>query len=69
MAGMKVLDRLIQHFGGKLETCIALDNIHPETLRLWEKNGIPLSKALWLEEKTGGAIKAEQVLKEAREAA
>lgn len=65
---MKTTDRLVEHFGGKAEACAAL-GINPETLRLWLRDGIPLARALFVEEKTGGTIKAESVLKEARQAA
>jgi hypothetical protein len=65
---MRTTDRVIEHFGGKDEAIAAL-GINPETWRLWTHKGIPLGKSLFVEEKTGGAIKAEQIVAEAREAA
>jgi len=57
--------RLIAHFGGREKAARALDVVG-ETIRLWRINGIPLDRALEIETKTGGAIKAEEILQEAR---
>lgn len=68
MANMKTADKLVEHFGGAKETIEALD-INRETLRLWLRDGIPLTRALHIEEVTRNAITADEILKEAREAA
>jgi hypothetical protein len=65
---MKITDRLIKHYKGRLATAAALD-IHEETLRLWQHRGIPLSKAIWLERRTRGIVTAEEILREAKLAA
>lgn len=65
---MRTTDRVIEHFGGKDEAIVGL-GINPETWRLWVRDGIPLGKSLFVEEKTGGTVKAEEIVAEAREAA
>lgn len=65
---MSCAETLVKHFGDKDETCRALD-INPETLRLWLRDGIPLGKALYVEQKSEGAVRAEEVVSEARAAA
>lgn len=68
----KTAKRLVKHFAGSLsdaparrKTAEALQ-VHQETIRLWLHNGIPLERALWVEQKTGGAITADEILREAR---
>tara|TARA_R110000868_G_scaffold150390_1_gene373560 strand:+ start:2591 stop:2797 length:207 start_codon:yes stop_codon:yes gene_type:complete len=68
MIPMKTADRLVAHFGDREKTCAALD-INPETLRLWLRDGIPLSKSLFVEQKTKRKIWAEDIVREARESA
>lgn len=65
---MSCAEKIVQHYGGKDEACKALQ-INPETLRLWLRDGIPLGKAIYVEQKTGRAVRAEEILKEARAAA
>lgn len=65
---MKTAEKLIEHFGSK-DAAIAALEINPETLRLWLRDGIPLARALFVEQKTSGAIKAEEILSEARKVA
>lgn len=65
---MKTTDKLIKHFGGK-EMAIAGLGINPETWRLWTIRGVPLGKSLFIESKTGGKVRAEDVVAEARKAA
>jgi hypothetical protein len=60
--------RLIAYYGSIEETAKAL-NCHKETLRLWLRDGIPLGKSLFVEEKTKGSIKAEDIIRDARAAA
>jgi hypothetical protein len=67
-AVMKTAEKVVQHFGSKEAAITALE-INPETLRLWLRDGIPLARALFVEEKTGGAVPAESILSEARESA
>ncbi len=43
--------------------------VNRETMRLWLLRGIPLERALDVEEKTGGALTAESVVDEARKRA
>jgi DNA-binding transcriptional regulator YdaS (Cro superfamily) len=62
-----LIDRLIAHFGGRQPAADGLD-LTTESLRLWRKKGIPLSRALDIEKATDGAITAEEVIKEGREA-
>lgn len=62
---MRILDRLISHFGSKQETASAF-NIGMEALRLWGIRGVPLFRALDIERATGGAVSADDVLLEAR---
>lgn len=65
---MRATDRLIEHFGGREQTIAALD-INPETWRLWVRDGIPLGRSLYVEEKSNRAVTAEQIIAEARQAA
>ena len=60
--------KLVKHFRSKKLAAEAL-NIHRETFRLWLRDGIPLAKALDVERNSGGAVKAEEVLRDARQAA
>jgi hypothetical protein len=59
--------KLVDHFGGRKEAEKGM-NVNRETLRLWllAERGIPLERALDVEEKTGGAIAADEVVDEAR---
>ncbi len=65
---MNTTDKLIKHFGGKDEAIAGL-GINPETWRLWVVRGVPVGKALFVEEKTNGVVKGESVLADARAAA
>ena len=62
-----LINRLIAHFGDRHALAKAFD-MTTEGIRLWGKDGIPLSRALDIEEATGGAIKAEEIISEARTA-
>lgn len=72
---MKTAERLVKHFGGDEKPSIARRRaakalkMNPETLRLWLRDGIPLERALYVEEKTGGRITADEILQEARQSA
>ena len=57
--------RLVEHFGGRKEAEKAMD-VNRETMRLWLLRGIPLERALDVEQKTDGVIPAEAVVDEAR---
>ena len=57
--------KLVHHFGGKRLTADALA-IHEETLRLWLRDGIPLARAIEIERRTAGVVRAEDILREAR---
>lgn len=65
---MRTTEKLIEHFGDEEKTIAALD-INPETWRLWKRDGVPPKRWLFVEEKTGGTVTAEQMVAEAREAA
>lgn len=60
--------KLVNHFGGKSETCVAL-SVSGETVRLWLRDGLPLHRAIEFEQKSRGAVTAEEILKEAKIAA
>ena len=60
--------RLVAHFGGRQQTAEAL-GVTRETVRLWLLRGIPLERAVEVEQGCRGVITAEQILFEARERA
>ena len=62
---MLATKKLIKHYGGKREVAQAL-HIHEETFRLWVRDGIPLGKAIDVEQKSEGTVTAEQILVEAK---
>lgn len=62
---MNITERLISHFKSKTLTAEAF-GIGREALRLWRTNGIPLSRALDVENVMLGEITAEEVIHEAR---
>ncbi len=66
--GMRAAEKLVQHYGGKQAVALALD-VHEETIRLWLRDGIPLASAIKVEERSGGVVTAEQILREAKAAA
>jgi len=68
MPAMTSAEKLAQHYGDRFKAAAAL-KINKETFRLWLRDGIPLSKAVWVETKTGGIIKAEQILREHKQQA
>lgn len=57
--------KLVNHFGGKAETCKAME-VSGETVRLWLRDGLPLHRAIDFEQKSKGAITAEEILKETK---
>lgn len=61
----QVAKRVIEHFGGPGKTADAFE-VSTEAIRLWRKKGIPLDRSLEVEERTDGAVKAEDILAEAR---
>ena len=63
-----VAKRLVDQYGGRQETADAL-GVTRETIRLWLIRGIPLEKALDVENRTGGVITGEEILTDARQAA
>lgn len=65
---MEMTNRLAGVLGGKDEA-IRILGINPETWRLWMRDGIPASRWLFVEKKTGGAIRAEEFIAEARQTA
>ena len=65
---MRAADKLVDHFKGKREAADAL-GIHEETLRLWLRDGIPLAKAIEVEQKSKRVVTAEQILRAARQTA
>lgn len=66
---MKTADKLVAHCDGDKKAAAAWLGIHEETLRLWLRDGIPLAKAIEVETRSNGVVKAEEVLREARQAA
>lgn len=64
----KTAQKLVEHFGGKAQTAKAME-VSGETVRLWLRDGLPLHRAIDFEEKSGGAVTAEEILKEAKVAA
>ena len=60
--------KLVNHFGGKGQTAEAM-NVSGETVRLWLRDGLPLHRAIDFEQRSGGAVTAEEILKETKEAA
>ena len=65
---LKAADRLVKHYGDKKATAKAL-SVHEETIRLWLRDGIPLAKAIEVETRSAGVVTAEEILREARQAA
>lgn len=61
-------ERLVTKYGGRKELADAW-GMNRETVRLWLRDGIPLEKALFVEQKSQGFITAEDVVREARAAA
>lgn len=57
--------RLIDHFGGRSKTARALGRTG-EAMRLWMRDGIPMSQALDVERKSKGLVTADDVLAETR---
>jgi DNA-binding transcriptional regulator YdaS (Cro superfamily) len=66
---MKATEKLLDHYNGDKKRAAKSLGVNPETLRLWLRDGIPLERALFIEEKTDRAVTAEEVLREARQAA
>lgn len=64
----KTAQKLVDHFGGKAHTAEAM-KVSGETVRLWLRDGLPLHRAIDFEQKSGGAVTAEEILKEAKAAA
>lgn len=58
-------ERLIRHYGGRQKAADAL-GVSGETLRLWRRDGIPLTSAVALEFKCQGVVTAQEVLQAAR---
>ncbi|HTD91154.1 MAG TPA: Cro/CI family transcriptional regulator [Burkholderiales bacterium] len=65
---MKTTDKLVEHFGNK-EATIKCLGINRETWRLWVRDGVPLGKALFVEQMTAGKVAAEDVIADARQTA
>ena len=65
---MRAAEKLVRHYGDKRAAAQKL-GIHEETLRLWLRDGIPLAKAIGVEERCGGVVTAERILREAKAAA
>lgn len=61
MSAIAVYDKLIGHFGTLTDTAKAL-NVTPSVVDNWRVRGIPRGRALDIEEATGGAITARDVL-------
>lgn len=59
-------ERLISHYGGRQKAADAL-GVSGETIRLWKRDGIPLQSALEVEQKCGGIVTADEILRLARE--
>jgi len=57
--------RLVTKYGGRKEAADALGKT-TETIRLWLLRGIPLASALEVEQLSGGAVTAEEILREAK---
>jgi DNA-binding transcriptional regulator YdaS (Cro superfamily) len=64
----RAAERLVAHYGGRKQTAEAL-GVTRETVRLWLSGGIPLERAVEVEQVCRGVITAEQILFEARERA
>lgn len=59
--------KLIEHFGGIRQTAEAF-GLHRETVRLWIERGLPLDRVIEIEERTAGAVTAEEIIAERRSA-
>ena len=68
MHHMRAAEKLVSHYGDKRAVADALD-VHEETIRLWLRDGIPLAKAIDVETRSKGVVTAEEILREAKEAA
>jgi len=51
------IDQLIRHFGSQSEAARAL-KVSRQSVNLWKRHGIPVSRQLQIESITDGAIKA-----------
>ncbi len=60
---MKTVQKLIKHYGGVGKAAQALE-VTRETIRLWGKKGIPLSKAKQVETNSAGVVTVKQILKD-----
>lgn len=60
---VKTVRKLIKHYGGVGRAAEALE-VTRETIRLWGKKGIPLSKAAAVEAKSDGIVTVSQILKD-----
>lgn len=66
---MSPQQRLYAYYGGSKKTAADKLDVSQETIRLWLRDGIPLHRALFVEEKTEGFVTADEILKWARKAA
>ncbi len=67
-AGNPLVRRLIDHFGGRGRAAQALGRTG-EAMRLWLRDGIPMSQAIDVEMKSKGLVTAEEVLRETKKMA
>lgn len=65
---MTCAKRLVEHFNGRKEAAEGM-KVSAETIRLWLRDGIPLERAVDVENATGGIISGEDILREVREKA
>jgi hypothetical protein len=62
---MSCAEKLVAHFKGRKQAAEAMGRT-TETIRLWLRDGIPLECALDVESATRKAVRAEDILHEAR---
>lgn len=55
--------RLVDHFGGRPEAAAAM-KVSTETVRLWLIRGLPLEKAVEIEEQSKAVVTGEEILAE-----
>jgi hypothetical protein len=58
--------RLYAYYGGSKKTAAAALKVTDETIRLWLKKGIPVTRAVFVEKKTQGFVTADEIFRHAR---
>ena len=60
---MDGLDKAVEHFGSQAKLAKALD-LGPMAVSSWRKRGVPLRRAVQIEQLTGGVITAAELCPE-----